>query len=206
MPKLLIGSGVSPAAWKQFTREIRKHASLSTSQWVTCVASGCVYGVFWSVVTGLSGLPMLGFVTYKKRRDKAIENFQVANHSGAIQPCLRRWNAEYFEPKGLHVKVELPGRGMTGDADVSSTKLYRYREKYGEGHEVLEPGTSNAWARDPREKKYRTKEGYYRMKAARKGRIVVFPLEVVPYEGRAARVDEEVGWMGGIEERVAGAE
>lgn len=68
----------------------------------------------------------------------------------------------------------MPGCGKMEDMDVSSTKLFKYQEK--KGVSSLTPGMATSRS-DKKEQKYQIKEGRYRVKAARKGRIIVVRLE-----------------------------
>lgn len=75
---------------------------------------------------------------------------------------------------------------MMDEMDVSSTKLYKYQRKMGTSSPA--PGIASEQG-DKKEYKYQRKEGRYRMKAVRKGRIVIMPYSAIdavtlqPYSG-----------------------
>lgn len=180
LPRLLSESGVDEEKWEDFYKELRRHGSLDLWEWLGCSLRG-----FGDALVFFPGFPIvLPVATYRKSKFKSFEKFRGAIVSGKVEETLKKWNEEYFEQLALHVAVTLPGSGVAGDADVSSTKMFKYREKYG-SRATLAAGTSNSWIPDPKEKKYRFKEGKYRWKAAQKGRIVVLPLELVPLKNRA---------------------
>lgn len=87
-----------------------------------------------------------------------------------------RWNKDYFHPLRLHVRIEPPGIGMMDDMDVASSKLYRYQQKMGTSSPA--PGVASEHG-DKKEYKYQHREGRDRMKATRKGRIVILPYSTV---------------------------
>lgn len=87
-----------------------------------------------------------------------------------------RWNNDYFHPLHLHVRIEPPGIGIMDGMDVSSSKLYKYQRKMGTSSPA--PGVASEHG-DMKEYKYQRKEGRHRMKATRKGRIVILPYRAV---------------------------
>lgn len=109
-------------------------------------------------------------------------NFETAHSSGAIHQCLNRWNREYLETKGLHVRVELPGGGTMAQSDLASSKLYRFQQRNGFYSPAV--GSARIYA-GTAELRYQSREGKARVRAARKGRIIVLPLAMVSESGRA---------------------
>lgn len=86
-----------------------------------------------------------------------------------------RWNNDYFHPLGLHIRIEPPGVGKMDGMDVASSKLFRHQQKMGTSSPA--PGVASKQA-DKKEYRYQLREGRYRMKAARKGRIIVLPFHM----------------------------
>lgn len=167
-PEILQQAGVRRDDWSTFTREVRKHASLSKSQWAVTLAGSsslALLGAIW--MGGFTVIPatVLG---HQMRRRKEHLNFTVADDSGALAQCVGRWNRFYFRAKGLAVRVDIPGRSRDMEhMDLSSSKLYKTQQKYGEtGYP--------AWHEDS---KSRSKEDRARTKASRKARIVIIPLD-----------------------------
>ena len=105
-------------------------------------------------------------------KQKQHENFHLAYEGGAMKVLEDRWNKDYFHPLGLHVRIEPPGIGKMDGMDVASSKLFKYQQKMGTSSPA--PGVASKQG-DKKEYKYQSKEGRYRMKAVRKGRIIVLP-------------------------------
>lgn len=115
-------------------------------------------------------------VQLKMQKKREHENFKLAYQGGAMKVFEDRWNKDYFHPLGLHIRIEPPGIGDMDGMDVASSKLFRYQQKMGTSSPA--PGVASKQA-DEKEYKYQLKEGRYRMKAARKGRIIVLPFSTV---------------------------
>lgn len=141
---------------------------------------------------------MVGYKMHKHREQK---NFLLAYQSGVMKGFEDRWNNDYFHPLGLHVRIEPPGVGEMNDMDVTSTKLFRYQQKMGTSSPA--PGVASKQG-DKREYRYQYKEGRYRMKAARKGRIIVLPfnmVKLVPSQPRTTDSDSHNGQSEGTTPR-----
>lgn len=108
-----------------------------------------------------------------------------------------RWNNDYFHPLGLHVRIEPPGIGEMDGMDVASSKLFRYQQKRGTSSPA--PGVASREG-DKKEFKYQSKEGRYRMKAARKGRIIVLPFDTVRHAPAQPRTTGSESHIGQIED------
>ena len=181
LPRALCDAGVEQARWAAFTREVTAYGSMSKSQWATLLGCSCAVGLLVDCFLPPCGL--LVFVpvfTHKKRRDKESENFRTALASGGLQLVTEKWNRILFEPLGLQVLIEPPncfGASNMATMDVASTKLFRYQEKRG-----LYSSTTGGLSEsaDEKEVKYARKEGKYRTKAARKGRILIRPIRPEP--------------------------
>ena len=87
-----------------------------------------------------------------------------------------RWNKDYFHRLDLHVRIEPPGVGKTDGLDIASSKLFRYQQKMGIASPAAGVASEQA---DTKEYRYQSREGRYRMKAMRKGRVIVVPLGMV---------------------------
>lgn len=166
-PEVLLRAGVTPAEWSVFAREVRKHASLSKSQWAVTLAGAGSFAIIGSVVMG--GFAVIPATIYgtKMRRIKERLNFAVADNSGALAQCVARWNKSYFRRRGLAVRVDIPGRSRDLEhMDLSSSKLYQYQQMNGDRHPLSSFDRTS-----------QLKESRARMKASMKARIVIIPLD-----------------------------
>ncbi|KAK0508666.1 hypothetical protein JMJ35_008942 [Cladonia borealis] len=179
LPPTLCDAGVDRARWKAFTREVKGYGSMSKSQWANVLGCSFAVGLVIDsfILPGAGGLVVAPVLTHKRRRNKERENFRVAFDSGGLQLVAEKWNRELFEPLGLQVRIEPPNHFRAKDMktmDVSSTKLFKYQEKKGLWSSSTGGLSESA---DKKEMKYAGKEWKYRTKAARKGRILIFPME-----------------------------
>ncbi|KAL8740790.1 MAG: hypothetical protein Q9190_006544 [Brigantiaea leucoxantha] len=149
-PQMLEQANVSKDDWSQFTNEIRSNAKLSSSQWVTTVGTGLGIGVLGGVVIAWLGLIPAAIISHNMRKRKEKENLKTAVQSGALSSCVNRWNQTYFNPRGLMVRIDLPGDATELGMEISSSKK----------------GEKSA-----------SEEEYLRKKAMKKGRIVIMPME-----------------------------
>ena len=204
LPRALCDAGVDRARWAAFTREVTAYGRMSKSQWATVLGCSCAFGLLVDCVLPLSGqLVLAPVVGHKKRRNKEQENFRIAFASGGLQLVTDRWNKILFEPLGLQVLIEPPncfGASNMATMDVSSTKLYRYQEKKGLYASTTGGVSESA---DKKEIKYAGREGRYRTKAARKGRILIRPIQreqtqAVNVESAAVSPSDCVGQLDGV--------
>lgn len=166
-PEVLFRARVTPGEWSVFTRDVRKHASLSKSQWAATLAGGCSFAILGSVVMG--GFAVIPAAIYGTRMRKVRErlNFAVADSSGALAQCVARWNKLYFRDRGLAVRVDIPGRSRDMEQmDLSSSKLYKYQQMNGHTYHYSSYDKSS-----------QLKESHERMKASKRARIVIIPLD-----------------------------
>ncbi len=189
LPPTLCDAGVDRARWKAFTRDVKGYGSMSKSQWASVLGCSCAVGLFVDCFFAplLGQLVVAPIFAHKKRKNKERENFRVAFASGGLQLVAEKWNRILFEPLGLQVRIEPPnyfGARDMSTMDVSSTKLFKHQEKNG----LYSSSTGGlSESADKKEVKYAGNEGKYRTKAARKGRILIFPIQP---ETLQAEVDE----------------
>lgn len=167
-PEILEQAGVTYEEWSAFSKEVRKHASLSKSQWAVTLAGSSSLVVIGGVFMGVFAvIPATLYGNRVRSRGESL-NFALADNSGALAQCVSRWNRSYFRARGLAVRVDIPGRSQDMEhMDLSSSKLYQSQQKFGDS-------TISRW-RD--ERKDQLKDGRARMRASRKGRIVIIPLD-----------------------------
>lgn len=175
-PVILEQAGVSRDMWTEFTKEVSSHASLSGGQWLTAIGGGAGIGFVSMWAFGPLGLLPAALLGHKVRGEKEHLNLAAAKTNGAIVACLKRWNDGYFSPKGLAVRIDLPGEAEDMEVmDVSTSELFK---RYPTG--PLEPqgplvGSTNS--------RLLHKDMKARKKATARGRIVITPLDGMPTIG-----------------------
>lgn len=173
-PIPLMMAGITQAEWSLFTSEIKQHARLSKSQWAITIGGGfCTLFVGGIFITWFALIPA-AFVGHHMRKDREHLNMRMAFEYGALNRFLDRWNESLFNPKGLLVRIHIPG---TSDGfmamDISSSKLLSYHqanESFPIASEMLEH--ASMWdQKDPITADRALK------KASRKCRIIILPLD-----------------------------
>ncbi|KAI9739355.1 MAG: hypothetical protein M1834_007568 [Cirrosporium novae-zelandiae] len=183
-PDLLQAYSITSKDWSSFTSELITLAHLSSHQWSTIVLKGAGATAVGSLLVGGFGL-VPGYITGKKSRQHAEErNILAAEESGQLQATVTRWNEEFFRPRGILVRIDLPGRGEDmGAMDVASTRSYRKvlssgsrqsSPTFGEPSSTSEASSTRS---NPSSSRASRKEYKERSSAARRGRIVVLPLD-----------------------------
>lgn len=135
--------------WTDFTHEIKDHATLSPSQWLTTIGTGVGVGLVGNFFFAFLGFIPAAYAGHRARRDHERRNF--ANNEVALMECVARWNRECFSEKGLNVRIDLPGEDLA-DMELSTSK------KSG--------STSKRSSQSDKE----------REKASYRGRMVIIPL------------------------------
>lgn len=170
-PEVLEQAGVTRDEWRAFTREVRKHASLSKTQWAGTLAGSFGFTLFGFIFMG--GFAILPATVFglKIYTDSEKLNFISAQRSGALAQSASRWNQSYFRAKGLAVRVDLQNISpVLEHMDLSSSKLYKNQQKSGDTS--YPPGFDDS--------KSQLKENRARRRAFKKARIVVVPLDHRP--------------------------
>lgn len=176
-PDVLLRAGVTHHEWVEFTHEVKRHARLSASQWMVTVAGSASIVVFGGLVLGWFSLIPATAVGHNMRRNREHGNFIRADQCGALAQCVNRWNQSCFKAKRLAVRVDIPGHGPDmEDMDLSTSKLFRLQQKNGTFSDTA-GSTSHSYNTSGKELRYQMKEGHARVKAVRKGRIVIIPLD-----------------------------
>ena len=177
LPPVLAKAGVEKAQWRLFTREVKNHAAMSKAQWCTVLATGFACGIVVDLVCFPFGIVVAGVVHHKKKKQSEHQNFGIAHSTGALEMLAKRWNKNFFEPLGLQVRIEPPDLASFESMekmDVASTKLFKYQCK--KGYSSPTAGEDSGQG-DLKEIKYLAKEGRQRLKALRKGRIILLPFK-----------------------------
>lgn len=188
LPKILLNAGVTKRHWHIFVRDIRSMASLDLEQYATVALTRCAIGAIGGLFLNVLILPAAGVVGHKMGKDFEMQNMAKAYAFGSTRRCTDRWNRDYFEVLGLHAQIEIPGPTSTSDVDmdITSSKAYKYQHKYGR-QKVLPEGTRELT--NAKEARYRAKELADHAKAARKVRIVILPVHLIPPKLRARQPD-----------------
>ena len=196
-PSVLARAGVTKQSWTSFTNEIKHHADLSATQWMTTIGGAMGALVVGNMMVGFFGLVPSAIVGHKMRKKREHLNFIEASRSGALMQCVQRWNEVYFKPRRLVVRVDVPGESEDmASMDVSTSKEFQQRaasvnvasSAASGGGRSVNSGYSDE----------QVEEGRIRMKAARRGRIVIIPLDArnsrsssPPDSEQRARLSEE---------------
>ena len=185
-PKILLEHGVTRAAFRIFKHELEAFAHLTWSQHFKVWGCHIVAEHFLGPIPGklrdergnfpskMADVEVAFLIGWKMEKHMEHGNFNLAYVSGQFKMFEDRWNGGYFHALGLHVRVEPPGIGFDNmnEMDVTSTKLFRYHQKVG----IVAPAPGVMSKNGvKKEYRYQVKEGRYRMKAARKGRIIFVP-------------------------------
>lgn len=161
--------------WKLFTHELKRYARFSKRQLSVYVLKNVGIGLYLGFFLGVLGVIPGSIIGYKIQKESEHRNLVEAHESGALEMFVARWNEQYFEQLGMHVMIALPESVPTTGMDVSTTTLYQYQQDSG----VEPPAMAGGMSREPDRKEMRhyRKEGRQRVRACRKGRIVVIPFE-----------------------------
>ena len=187
LPPALAKAGVGKKQWNSFTHEVKHHARMSKSQLCTVFASGWAIGVVCDMFMWLIETVIGGVYCHKRQREKEHENFTAAHTSGALRLMAQRWDKNYFESLGLQVRLEPPDAVIYDsmkEMDVASRKSFKYQQKKGYSSPAAGEDSGKG---NKKEIKYMSNEGRERLKAARKGRIIITPF-VPDADGLAARM------------------
>jgi hypothetical protein len=175
-PMCLARYEITRAQWSVFTGDIKRHASLSSSQWAKTI--GCGVGTFLigGILISWFAIIPAAIVGHHMRKDREQLNIFLANQNGALKLCLDRWNKSFFRPKGLVVRLDVPGKTQDlRSMDISTSRFFGHRQMSADPSAV--PGAAEdvmdqVW----REYEDESKAHRVRRRAARKGRIVIMPL------------------------------
>ena len=187
-PHVLARAGVTKQSWTTFTNEVKHHAHLSAHQWITTI--GWTLGALGlgGMMVGIFGFIPSAIVGHKMRKKQENHNFMAAVESGALIQCVQHWNKVYFKPRGLLIRVDLPGQAEDmATMDVSTSDDFQSRIV---GHATPSLPLTEDHYISSKYSDEQVKEGRTRMKAAQRGRIVIIPLDT-PKSGSTSPPDRE---------------
>lgn len=177
-PDMLNAYGVSPQEWSSFTSEITQAAQMSSKDWTLTVGASTATFVVSGVFLGWLGLIPAVFVGHHLRRRTEHKNLQVAKNTGDLESKLLRWNQTTFAPKGFLVRLDLPGEQSD---DLERMQVYsskKWSRNCG-GARKARAGTCCTRGRSANraEKRAEKRAECWKQKTAKRGRIVIVPLQ-----------------------------
>lgn len=186
-PEVLDSYQVSTASWNSFTAEITEEASMTPSDWAVAVAGGAsafvVGGIF---VSWLAIIPAF-FVGRSIHRNRETQNLAKARNMGDLEAKLLKWNEEYFAPRGLLIRLDLPGEsydigkmdvheGSRGMASWCHRRRNGCQSQDGTVAAADQNMTKEQRKMEKKANKAVKKECRRKNKATKKGRIVILPM------------------------------
>jgi hypothetical protein len=167
-PMILSQCDITKEQWSNFTREITKEAKMTPSQWTTTVGKGFGTFIVGGLIFGaLLGLLPAAVVGHKSRQHNEEKNLRLAKSTSILQEIINRWNVAVFQPRGLLIRVDLPGEVEGMDVMDVSTRC---------GIQPIIPSQAISEKPTRREMRASKKEMCIRWRAERKGRIVILPV------------------------------
>lgn len=110
-PAELASYGVSKEQWEHFTRLIRDESKLSREQWTTVIGKGLGTLAIGGLMIGfLSAIPA-AFVARNARKRQEQRNLiasMAGVHGNRLLCHISQWNEQFFRPRGILVRVDLP--------------------------------------------------------------------------------------------------
>ena len=187
-PQILTRAGVTQQSWTTFTDEVKHHAQLSAHQWITTIGWSLGALGLGGMMVGIFGFIPSAVVGHKLRKKQENHNLTIAAESGALIQCVQHWNEVYFKPRRLLIRVDLPGQTEDmATMDVSTSEDFQNRLS---GHVSPSLPLTEDYSFSSKYSDEQVKEGRTRMKAARRGRIVIIPLDA-PRSGSTSPPDQE---------------
>ncbi|KAI9787997.1 MAG: hypothetical protein M1816_007301 [Peltula sp. TS41687] len=188
-PDILASYGISRVDWALFTSEITQAAQMKAGDWALAIGGGAGTFLVAGMVIAWWGVIPAYFVGRSIHRKREKENLARARDTGLLEQKLLKWNQDYFAPKGVLIRLDLPGESHgIGNMDVHTEKCshccQKKRQNGGAGKAcglVNEKKAAKIQVKMERkmEKESRKackKEGKMKRKAVKKGRIVILPL------------------------------
>ena len=199
-PDVLEKSGVSKESWATFTSEVKQHANMDASQWLTVLGKSALALGVGNLMIGFFGVIPAVIVGQKLRQKQEKQNLRAADQSGALADCVKRWNETYFLPNKLVVRVDIPGEASDMAAmDISTSKLFQQSTGQSSSYHPVVSGNT-------RYSDAQVEETRARLKAARRGRIVIIPANVSGAPGLSGSQESSLGASNSLEEDAETAE
>ncbi|KAI9848231.1 MAG: hypothetical protein M1838_000620 [Thelocarpon superellum] len=205
-PDRLAQHNVTPEDWARFTSEITTAAQLKPGDWALSIGGGTGTLLVSGLIIGWFGLIPAYLMGRHIHRRLEERNLTAARSTGSLEAQLLKWNQEFFAPRSLLIRLDLPGEGADlPEMDIETKKWGRGGRCAGGGwkkdpaqwmaEKEREKGERwseqkrarfeekrarcEAWAQrkqDKRAAKMAWSEEKQKLKALRKGRIVIIPM------------------------------
>ena len=166
-PDILAQCDINEEQWTNFTAEITKEAQMTPQQWTTTIGKGFGTFVVGGFFFGWLGIVPAAFVGHAVRAKNETKNLSAARSTQKLHDILNRWNEAVFRPKGIAIRVDLPGEAQDLDTmDVDFGKCGKKWEKH----------QSRSGKSPKAEAKLARWNQRARIHVAKRGRIVILPL------------------------------
>lgn len=185
-PEVLRGYGVSPEDWSRFTSEITEAASMTANDWALAIGGGAGTFLVSGLFIGYLGIIPAWFIGRTIHSRREAENLAKARNAGDLEQKLLQWNQDFFSPKGLLIRLDLPGEGN----DISTMDIHSPSRSWGgccsgsRKNKAAYCSEKKAARMQRRMEKKALKavkdEEKLRNRAAKKGRIVILPMNRAP--------------------------
>jgi hypothetical protein len=199
-PSVLAEHGVTAVDWERFTSLITKEASMKPDDWILAVGGGV--GTLFVAGLFLGWLALIPAVIVGRSLHKRAElhNLQKAR-MGDLDQILLSWNETFFAPRGLLIRLDLPGEqpqdiqkmdiaGPVAHQHCMMRKAENLSSKWDEKKQAKFAEKKSKWEAKLAEKqpkweaKFAEKQSKWEAKLAKKefkmaykrGRIVILPI------------------------------
>lgn len=185
-PEILAKYQVTPEEWNAFTGEITRAASMTSSDWALAVGGGAGTFLVSGLIVGWLGVIPAYFVGRNLHRKCETENLAKARNTGDLEEKLLKWNREVFAPRGILIRLDLPGESYDiGKMDVLAKRptggcwsggCCSSRSSRCGGSSSEKKQAKMQQKMEKAAEKMAKKELKSKMKATKRGRIVILPL------------------------------
>lgn len=186
-PDILASYGITRVDWALFTSEITQAAQMKAGDWALAIGGGAGTFLVAGMVIAWWGVIPAYFVGRSIHRKREKENLAKARNTGDLEEKLLKWNQDFFAPKGILIRLDLPGESHgIGNMDVHTGKCSHCQKRWQDGASKVGKLIDEkrlAKLQHKMEKKMEKetrkackKEGRVKRKALKKGRIVILPL------------------------------
>lgn len=179
-PDALRTYGITETDWSNFTGEISLAAKMSSEDWTLAIGGGAAAAIVSGVFLGWLGIipgVIVGHVIHRKTEARKLTT--ALHGTGDLERKLLSWNETFFAPRGVLIRLDLPGQ----KASMKDMDIYTNKKRGCCGVNRVNSGefVSDGSRKSERKlAKMIRKEDRYKRKAARKGRIVIIPLNKNP--------------------------
>ncbi|KAI9832718.1 MAG: hypothetical protein M1826_001276 [Phylliscum demangeonii] len=117
-PDVLASYAISASDWARFTAEITQAAQMKAGDWALAVGGGTGTLLVAGLVIGWWGIIPAYLVGRNIHRKRELGNLAAARATGPLERTLLQWNQDVFAPKGILIRLDLPGEGGRELADM----------------------------------------------------------------------------------------